>query len=933
MGRGSGPGLRRGGGSARRTVLTGAVLLLVSVVAALLLARKYHEKTPAILVTVILGLPSLFFAYAAYRDDRRAEQAAANEETADKGLSKLADRLAVAVKDQWRSEAMTRELSNGPYRLAVRWESADRSLVDRWSTLTALARSGGWPGDDSSWASSPHELAGWGSQLPTVLARVPTGRLVVLGDPGSGKTVLVLGLVLDLLQSRKSGEPVPVLFSAASWDPTVVGLRDWLAGQLSLSYPSLAMPTSTTSIPRRFRELIDNGLIVPILDGLDEIPYPARISAVAKLNEAMRPGDRLVVTSRGQDFLEAIKPEDGPWVPLHGAAGIKLCSLDSSTVTRYLYADVTRDRESPWWPILTGLPAEAPLSEALSNPLSLTLARAIYNTRMGEPSAAPPNPAELLNLPDRAAVEDRLLSAFVKAAYPGSDTETGSSRRWDANRAERWLIFLAHHLESDIRGPNFAWWQLIKPVPRLVVATAAGLITGVAAGLAVEVSLVVFAVAARLYGLHVVSMRVQTVNVAALLGARLAPFAFAASGLVTASAVALTHPGRPLPAKGPWRRVFPVVAASAFVGLLIGAATWFYVTPRWVAAAFGAVGAALVATAIRYAHQKDRAQDLRRGACAGLAVGGMVALVFGVVHAALGEDANQWTAWARTWVLLAGIPAAVGAARKSGRGDQPAMGARWRARKGVRGALAAGAVAAFIGAFVSRSAFGLPLSVLGVAFAVTGGAAFGMERIPGETAMTVSPAAILARDRRAAVLLALVVGATAAVLTGVAVTSWDASYRLPDTGPLIAPEDGLAMALGTGIAATVGLAIVGLGLAWPQWLIARGWLAWRGHLPLRLMPFLNDAHQRGVLRQTGPFYQFRHVELQHYLAARFQPEDNRLRRPPRARGAMPLGLIALRRGLRALLAKPLTVGRRTGVNKVPGRYRRAAESPGLGPAG
>jgi hypothetical protein len=246
----------------------------------------------------------------------------------------------------------------------------------------------------------------------------------------------------------------------------------------------------------------------------------------------------------------------------------------------------------------------------------------------------------------------------------------------------------------------------------------------------------------------------------------------------------------------------------------------------------------------------------------------MVALVFGVVHAALGEDANQWQAWARTWVLLAGLPAAMGAARKSGRGDQPATGAHWRASKGVRGALAAGAVAALIGGFISRSAFGLPLSVLGVAFAVAGGAAFGMERIPGDAAEAVSPDAVLARDRRAALLLTLVTGAAAAVLTGVAVTSWDASYHFPDTGPVIAPEDGLSMAAGTAVAATVGLAIVGLGLAWPQWLIARGWLALRDRLPLRLMSFLNDAHRRGVLRQAGPFYQFRHIELQHRLATR-----------------------------------------------------------------
>ena len=37
------------------------------------------------------------------------------------------------------------------------------------------------------------------------------------------------------------------------------------------------------------------------------------------------------------------------------------------------------------------------------------------------------------------------------------------------------------------------------------------------------------------------------------------------------------------------------------------------------------------------------------------------------------------------------------------------------------------------------------------------------------------------------------------------------------------------------------------------------------------MDFLTDAHKRGVLRQAGAVYQFRHVELQHRLATKAQP--------------------------------------------------------------
>src|SRR5207247_1673938 len=48
---------------------------------------------------------------------------------------------------------------------------------------------------------------------------LPHRRLVVLGEPGAGKTVLAILLTLSLLERRQSGEPVPVLLGLASWDP------------------------------------------------------------------------------------------------------------------------------------------------------------------------------------------------------------------------------------------------------------------------------------------------------------------------------------------------------------------------------------------------------------------------------------------------------------------------------------------------------------------------------------------------------------------------------------------------------------------------------------------------------------------------------------------------------------------------------------------
>jgi len=84
------------------------------------------------------------------------------------------------------------------------------------------------------------EQAGEGGELAGLLARVPTGRLVVLGEPGAGKTMLMVRLALDLLGCRASGSPVPYLASVASWDPAAQDLRDWLGSQLLTDHPALA---------------------------------------------------------------------------------------------------------------------------------------------------------------------------------------------------------------------------------------------------------------------------------------------------------------------------------------------------------------------------------------------------------------------------------------------------------------------------------------------------------------------------------------------------------------------------------------------------------------------------------------------------------------------------------------------------------------------
>jgi hypothetical protein len=129
-----------------------------------------------------------------------------------------------------------------------------------------------------------------------------------------------------------------------------------------------------------------------------------------------------------------------------------------------------------------------------------------------------------------------------------------------------------------------------------------------------------------------------------------------------------------------------------------------------------------------------------------------------------------------------------------------------------------------------------------------------------DPAATAGPADLLRSDRATGLRQGLITGIFgAALIVTVLWEQFDLTYHLV-SGALCWV---LAWAFAT-LAAT-GMWIFP-GMVWGPWLIARCWLALRNRLPWNLMAFLDDAHRRGVLRQSGGVYQFRHARLQQYLA-------------------------------------------------------------------
>ena len=330
------------------------VLFCGAGVAALVSAHVYHLGVTRTLIAVLVGGVVPAGLYLTWMAGRLHPYAAGSPRL---DMAAVADRLALAVRVQWEAAVAAHRL-NDPYPLPISWVAADASLTDGWDPLVTLATTGaGWPPPPppGTWAASPDDLAGEGGDLAGVLMRVPTGRLMVLGDPGAGKTMLMVRLVLDLLARRTHGGPVPVLASLASWNPANQDLHGWLASQLVNDSPALAaaLPPGRGEVTGScVAALLAAGLILPILDGLDEVPEALRGSAIVRINDALRPGEQIVVTCRTGQYRDAIRPMNGVGAILGTAAAVQLCPLDAGAVYRYLREDAGSPTAARWDPVL-----------------------------------------------------------------------------------------------------------------------------------------------------------------------------------------------------------------------------------------------------------------------------------------------------------------------------------------------------------------------------------------------------------------------------------------------------------------------------------------------------------------------------------------------------------------------------------------------------
>ncbi|ROP35734.1 NACHT domain-containing protein [Saccharothrix texasensis] len=271
----------------------------------------------------------------------------------------------------------------------------------------------------------------------------PARRLVILGRPGSGKTVLAIRLAQQLSRSDDETHQMPVIISLSSWNPDEVRFADWLKERLAATYPSLSAVDATG---RRIADaLVDENKVLPILDGLDEMWAPRRSAALSALGR-LAPFP-FVLTCRTEEYPSQSGSGDNAR-PLRDIVIVKVEPLRPSDIRTYLGADEDDDAPSPVLRHLAENP-DGPLARMLSTPLMC------YLMRVGH-AGSPGRPAELVALAERSptALEEHLLERFVPALFDPGRSGPKRVRNWDENQATRWLSYLArdlvHREERDL---------------------------------------------------------------------------------------------------------------------------------------------------------------------------------------------------------------------------------------------------------------------------------------------------------------------------------------------------------------------------------------------------------------------------------------------------------------------------------------------------
>jgi hypothetical protein len=326
------------------------------------------------------------------------EVASPNQEQAEKNRERLLER----VRDKWIKGVLDDSL----YREA-------RIELGLSKYPEALAN----PFHLSLWQGQRQEKLPTGTRIIEVYDNAK-GELLILGKPGSGKTTLLLELLQTLLRRavRDKSHPLPVVFSLSSWAVSQPPLTEWFVEELYMKY----------QVPRSLgRAWINEDQILPLLDGLDEVPHSLLLSCVEAINTYRRDHGSVStgVCCRTDDYFDQANR-----LQLQNA--VEVLPLEAQQVDEYLSTlgeQVTAIRET--------LHNDPDLYELVSTPLMLSILILAYKDQ--------PIEAGILT-GSKETQRDEIFKTYVQRMLERQRT----SKSYSPKQTHLWLHWLAGQMAS-----------------------------------------------------------------------------------------------------------------------------------------------------------------------------------------------------------------------------------------------------------------------------------------------------------------------------------------------------------------------------------------------------------------------------------------------------------------------------------------------------
>jgi len=299
-----------------------------------------------------------------------------------------------------------------------------------------------------------------GTRITQVYDKAPSG-LLILGEPGSGKTTMLLELARDLLSRAETDNnyPLPMIFNLSSWAVKQQPLAEWLVEEMNTMY----------QVSRRLGQAwVQADQVLLLLDGLDEVAPPHRAACVDAINAFREEHGlvNLVVCSRRADYL-SLKQH----VLVKSAVVVQ--PLTEQQIDVYL-ASAGEQLET----VRVALRSDPVLQELATTPLMLSVLTLVYQGGSGK---------DLLTADSLVERRRKLFENYIHAML----RRRGGETCYTAKQTLSWLTWLARQLVQHSLIPFYlermqpAWLPDTRSrfVYRVVVGLVGGLVGGLLFGL------------------------------------------------------------------------------------------------------------------------------------------------------------------------------------------------------------------------------------------------------------------------------------------------------------------------------------------------------------------------------------------------------------------------------------------------------------------